>query len=69
MKCLRKILCALGFAIGIIVALMHVKGLAPAAAANWEVLAYGFIGMAIGGILCGLLKKLGICGGECPTKK
>lgn len=61
MKCVYKVLCSLGLALGILIALMYVKNAMPADVANWEILAYGLIGFAVGGVVAMIVTK--VCGG------
>ena len=66
MKCVFKVLCSLGFAIGVMVAVMNTHGLAPECAANWTVLSWGLIGFAIGALISIILNRA--CGkSSCDT--
>jgi predicted cobalt transporter CbtA len=62
MKCIFKVLCSLGFALGVLISLMYVHGMDPAASANWMVLAWGLIGFAIGALISMILGRA--CGGS-----
>lgn len=62
MKCMFKVLCSLGFALGILLSVMHVSGLSVDATANWSVLGWGLIGFAIGGLVALVIGRL-FCGG------
>lgn len=64
-KCVAKILGFLGFALGIMVALMYTHGASMADKANWTILAYGFIGAAIGIIVSLIVCKA--CGASCHS--
>lgn len=67
MKCVFKVLCSLGFALGVLISLMYVRGMDPACYANWTVFAWGLIGFAIGALISMVIGKA--CGGSsCETK-
>ncbi len=61
MKCIFKVLCSLGFALGVLISIMYVHGMEPACAANWMVFAWGLIGFAIGALISMIVNRA--CGG------
>ena len=62
MKCVYKLLCSLGFGLGILISVMYVHGLTPESCANWMVLGWGFIGFAIGALISMIANRA--CGGH-----
>ncbi len=58
MKCIFKVLCSLGFALGVLISVMHVPGLSPDSAANWNILGWGLIGFAIGALISMIIGRM-----------
>lgn len=66
MKWAFKVLGAVGFGLGLMISTMYVPGLSVADSANWEVLGWGFIGFAIGGLIAAIVCRA--CSSSCDSK-
>lgn len=65
-KCICRLFGSLGFGVGILIALMYIHNVPVADTANWSVLAYGLIGLAVG-VLVAIIVCKACCSSKCGT--